>query len=181
MALSSPPSSLLASRIATGLAGIVSLLGIRLEASGFSTQAFSQNYRDRIRHVPSTIIRLSVSDDIVSWFDAIGPFLFYAAVFGLVFAGTGLFIGAFIPFITGDSLVFAAGLVAAANTDSINIFVMVIGVGVAATLLAGTMGVLTSINVRANGCKKLSRGRISFTSATAGGQLLLRDLCPGAG
>ena len=75
-----------------------------------------------------------MTDDIVSWFDQPGPILFYAAVFGLVFAGTGLFLGAFIPFITGDSLVFAAGLVAAANQDSINIFVMVVGVGIAAWL-----------------------------------------------
>ena len=82
----------------------------------------------------SPTIRLSVSDDIIGWFDVIGPYLFYAAVFGLVFAGTGLFIGAFIPFITGDSLVFAAGQVAAAHQDSINIFVMVIGVGSAAWL-----------------------------------------------
>ncbi len=84
--------------------------------------------------MPNNLIRLSVTDDIVSWFDQTGPFLFYAAVFGLVFAGTGLFVGAFIPFITGDSLVFAAGLVAAANQDSINIFVMVVGVGIAAWL-----------------------------------------------
>ena len=76
----------------------------------------------------------SLSEDIVGWFDVVGPFLFYAVVFGLVFAGTGLFIGAFIPFITGDSLVFAAGLVAAANADVINILVMVIGVGIAAWL-----------------------------------------------
>jgi membrane-associated protein len=76
----------------------------------------------------------SVTDDIVGWFDQVGPVLFYLAVFSLVFAGTGLFIGAFIPFITGDSLVFAAGLVAAANSDSINIWVMVIGVGIAAWL-----------------------------------------------
>jgi membrane-associated protein len=75
-----------------------------------------------------------VTSDIVGWFDQIGPLLFYGAVFGLVFAGTGLFIGAFIPFITGDSLVFAAGLVAAANQESINIFVMVVGVGIAAFL-----------------------------------------------
>jgi membrane-associated protein len=78
--------------------------------------------------------RSSVSEDIVGWFDVVGPLLFYAVVFGLVFAGTGLFIGAFIPFITGDSLVFAAGLVAAANADVINIYVMVIGVGIAAWL-----------------------------------------------
>ena len=84
--------------------------------------------------MPSSLVRLSVTDDIVGWFDQTGPYLFYAAVFGLVFAGTGLFVGAFIPFITGDSLVFAAGLVAAANQDSINIFVMVVGVGIAAWL-----------------------------------------------
>jgi membrane-associated protein len=77
---------------------------------------------------------MSLSTQIVGWFDDIGALLFYAVVFGLVFAGTGLFIGAFIPFITGDSLVFAAGLVAAANSDSINIWFMVIGVGVAAWL-----------------------------------------------
>jgi membrane-associated protein len=84
--------------------------------------------------VNSIAIRTSVTDDIVGWFDVIGPVLFYLAVFGLVFAGTGLFVGAFIPFITGDSLVFAAGLIAAANSDSINIYVMAIGVGIAAWL-----------------------------------------------
>ena len=45
-----------------------------------------------------------------------------------------MFVGAFIPFITGDSLVFAAGLIAAANQDSVNIFVMAIGVGISAWL-----------------------------------------------
>ena len=70
----------------------------------------------------------------MGWFEVVGPLLFYTAVFGLVFAGTGLFVGAFIPFITGDSLVFAAGLVSAANSDVINIYVMVIGVGIAAWL-----------------------------------------------
>ena len=84
--------------------------------------------------MPPINFRSSLSEDIVGWFDVIGPLLFYAVVFGLVFAGTGLFIGAFIPFITGDSLVFAAGLVAAANSDAINIFVIVIGVGIAAWL-----------------------------------------------
>jgi membrane-associated protein len=84
--------------------------------------------------VNSIAIRTSVTDDIIGWFDVIGPVLFYVAVFGLVFAGTGLFVGAFIPFITGDSLVFAAGLIAAANSDSINIYVMAIGVGIAAWL-----------------------------------------------
>jgi len=80
------------------------------------------------------VIHSSVTQDIVSWFDQIGPILFYLAVWGLVFSGTGLFVGAFIPFITGDSLVFAAGLVSAANSDVINIYVMVLGVGIAAWL-----------------------------------------------
>lgn len=84
--------------------------------------------------MPSINITQSVSEDIVGWFDVVGPLLFYTVVFGLVFSGTGLFIGAFIPFITGDSLVFAAGLVAAANADVVNIYVMVIGVGIAAWL-----------------------------------------------
>ena len=83
--------------------------------------------------IPTNFVA-SVSDDIVGWFDVVGPLLFYTVVFGLVFAGTGLFVGAFIPFITGDSLVFAAGLVAAAHSDVINIYVMVIGVGIAAWL-----------------------------------------------
>lgn len=84
--------------------------------------------------MPSALIRSSATETIVGWFDVVGPIMFYVAVFGLVFAGTGLFIGAFIPFITGDSLVFAAGLIAAAHSDSINIYFMVVGVGIAAWL-----------------------------------------------
>ncbi|MEN9287704.1 MAG: hypothetical protein RLZ88_374 [Actinomycetota bacterium] len=62
-----------------------------------------------------------------------GPWLFYGAVWLLVFAGTGLLIGAFVPFVTGDSLVFAAGLVAATSGD-VNIWIMATGVGIAAWL-----------------------------------------------
>lgn len=76
----------------------------------------------------------SISDQIATWYTDIGPWWFYAAVWLLVFAGTGLFIGAFVPFITGDSLVFAAGLVAATNPDGDNIWIMAIGVGIAAWL-----------------------------------------------
>jgi len=79
------------------------------------------------------ILHASISDQISLWYTQIGPWLFYATVWGLVFAGTGLLVGAFIPFITGDSLVFAAGLVAATSSD-VNIWVMAIGVGVAAWL-----------------------------------------------
>lgn len=79
-------------------------------------------------------IHTALSDEIASWFPSLGANLFYLVVWGLVFAGTGLLIGAFIPFITGDSLVFAAGLIAAANSNDVNIVVMVIGVGIAAWL-----------------------------------------------
>jgi membrane-associated protein len=61
-----------------------------------------------------------------------GPILFYLVVWGLVFAGTGLFVGVFIPFITGDSLLFAAGLLTAAASDTLNVWVLAIGVGIAA-------------------------------------------------
>ena len=59
------------------------------------------------------VFHASISDQIQAWAPQMGPWLFYLVVWGLVFAGTGLFVGAFVPFITGDSLVFAAGLVAA--------------------------------------------------------------------
>lgn len=68
-----------------------------------------------------------------SWLTTFGPILLYVIVFGLVFAGTGLFIGVFIPFVTGDSLLFAVGLLAA-SSDAISIWVLAIGVGVAAFL-----------------------------------------------
>lgn len=80
------------------------------------------------------VIHLAISDQISGWYDQIGPWLFYGVVWGLVFAGTGLFIGAFVPFITGDSLVFAAGLVAATAGSQVNIWPMAIGVGIAAWL-----------------------------------------------
>jgi len=73
----------------------------------------------------------SISDQISGWYGDVGPWFFDTIVWGLVFAGTGFFIGAFIPFITGDSLIFAAGLLAATN-DSINIWVLTIGIGLAA-------------------------------------------------
>jgi membrane-associated protein len=75
-----------------------------------------------------------ITEQIALWYDQIGPILFVVAVWALVFAGTGLLIGAFIPFITGDSLVFAAGLVAASFPESINIWALSIGIGIFAWL-----------------------------------------------
>jgi membrane-associated protein len=62
-----------------------------------------------------------------------GVGIFYLVVWGLVFAGTAVFLGIFIPFITGDSLLFAAGIVTAASA-SLNIVVLAAGVGIAAFL-----------------------------------------------
>ena len=66
-----------------------------------------------------------------SWLDALGPFIFYLIVWGLVFVGTAFFVGAFVPFITGDSLLFAPGLIAASSAN-INVVILVTGVAIAA-------------------------------------------------
>jgi membrane-associated protein len=80
------------------------------------------------------VFHSSISDQIQHWSADVGPWWFYLIVWGLVFAGTGLFVGAFIPFITGDSLVFAAGLVAANAASGVNIWVMAIGIGISGWL-----------------------------------------------
>ncbi|MFC6355094.1 DedA family protein [Luethyella okanaganae] len=63
----------------------------------------------------------------------VGVLVFYLVVWGLVFAGTALFVGAFVPFVTGDSLLFASGLIAAA-ASGVDIWVLAIGTGIAAFL-----------------------------------------------
>jgi membrane-associated protein len=73
----------------------------------------------------------ALTGQVTDWLNSYGPILFYLIVWGLVFAGTGLLIGAFIPFITGDSLIFAAGVLAA-TSDSVEIQVLTIGIGLAA-------------------------------------------------
>jgi len=64
----------------------------------------------------------------------VGPILFYLAVWGLVFIGTALLVGIVLPFITGDSLLFAAGIVAGLLPDRISIWILAAGVAVAAVL-----------------------------------------------
>ncbi len=66
-------------------------------------------------------------------FSQTGLILFYLVIWALVFAGTAVFLGVFIPFITGDSLLFGSGLVAA-STPSISIAVLAAGTGIAAFL-----------------------------------------------
>jgi len=58
----------------------------------------------------------------------VAPFLFYIVVAAIVFIETGLLFGFFLP---GDSLLFSAGLVAAARND-INIVILVLLVFLAA-------------------------------------------------
>ncbi|MFI2488898.1 DedA family protein [Promicromonospora kroppenstedtii] len=77
------------------------------------------------------MLRTAVSDDVAGWLDVLGPLAFYLVVWGLVFVGTAFFVGVFIPFLTGDGLLFGAGIVAG-STDRIDIWVLAIGVGVAA-------------------------------------------------
>jgi membrane-associated protein len=80
------------------------------------------------------MLRAAALDGQLSDFVAsAGVVVFYLLVWSLVFAGTALFLGVFIPFITGDSLLFGAGLVAA-STASLNIAVLAVGVGIAAFL-----------------------------------------------
>jgi membrane-associated protein len=80
------------------------------------------------------MLRAAALDGQLSDFVAsAGVIVFYLLVWALVFAGTALFLGVFIPFITGDSLLFGAGLVAA-STESLNIWILAVGVGVAAFL-----------------------------------------------
>ncbi|PXA70698.1 DedA family protein [Cryobacterium arcticum] len=80
------------------------------------------------------MLRTAALDGQLSDFVAsAGVVVFYLLVWALVFAGTALFLGVFIPFITGDSLLFGAGLVAA-STSSLNIVVLAVGVGIAAFL-----------------------------------------------
>ncbi|WP_240644018.1 DedA family protein [Antribacter gilvus] len=81
--------------------------------------------------LPPVLVPLAVRDDVAGWLDVVGPVAFYLIVWGLVFAGTALFVGVVVPFLTGDSLLFGAGLVAG-STDSVNIWVLTIGVGLAA-------------------------------------------------
>jgi membrane-associated protein len=58
----------------------------------------------------------------------VAPFLFYLVVAGVIFIETALLLGFFLP---GDSLLFSAGLVAAARND-INIVILVLVVFLAA-------------------------------------------------
>jgi membrane-associated protein len=63
-----------------------------------------------------------------SQLSSLAPFIFYVVVAGIVFVETGLLIGFFLP---GDSILFSAGLVAAAH-GNINIVILVTAIFLAA-------------------------------------------------
>lgn len=81
--------------------------------------------------IASGVATASVATDMGDVLAEVGPVLFYLVVWGLVFAGTAVFAGIFIPFLTGDSLLFAAGIIAG-TTDGVSIWVLAIGVAIAA-------------------------------------------------
>ena len=70
--------------------------------------------------------------ELAASFDAqlssLAPFIFYIAVAGIVFIETGLLVGFFLP---GDSILFSAGLVAAAH-GNINIVFLITAIFLAA-------------------------------------------------
>jgi membrane-associated protein len=82
--------------------------------------------------MPDQMIEASaINGQLDSLLASAGVVIFYLVVWGLVFAGTALFVGVVIPFITGDSLLFAAGIITA-SSDQLSIWVLSAGVAVAA-------------------------------------------------
>ncbi len=71
---------------------------------------------------------LSLAASFNEQLSPVAPFLFYVVIAGIIFVETGLLIGFFLP---GDSLLFSAGLVAAAR-DDINIVFLVLAIFLAA-------------------------------------------------
>ena len=75
----------------------------------------------------------STAVQLCGWLSPLTPWLVYVIVWALVFVGTALFVGVFLPFITGDTLLFVAGALAA-SIPGANIWVLAIGVGIMAFL-----------------------------------------------
>ncbi|WP_307806928.1 DedA family protein [Naasia sp. SYSU D00057] len=81
--------------------------------------------------ISSALASSSVGEGLDGVLEAAGAVAFYLVVWGLVFAGTALFVGAFVPFVTGDSLLFAAGILTA-GSEVLDIRILAIGVAIAA-------------------------------------------------
>jgi membrane-associated protein len=73
----------------------------------------------------------------VEFMTGLSGIAFYLVVWGLVFVGTALFVGVYIPFVTGDSLLFVSGLivgqaVVSGTATDLNIVILALGTGIAA-------------------------------------------------
>ena len=73
---------------------------------------------------------MSLSDQVTNLLDSATPFFIYLALFSIVFIETGILIAFFLP---GDSILFAAGLLAATRSDT-NIVILVFLIFLAAFL-----------------------------------------------
>ena len=73
---------------------------------------------------------MSISEQVTHLLDASTPFFLYLALFLIVFVETGILIAFFLP---GDSILFAAGLLAATRSDT-NIVILVFLIFLAAFL-----------------------------------------------
>ena len=71
---------------------------------------------------------MELAASFVAQLSSLAPFIFYIVVAGIVFIETGLLIGFFLP---GDSILFSAGLVAAAH-GNINIVILITAIFLAA-------------------------------------------------
>ena len=73
---------------------------------------------------------MSLSDQITNLLDSSTPFFIYLALFCIVFIETGILIAFFLP---GDSILFAAGLLAATRSDT-NVVILLLLIFLAAFL-----------------------------------------------
>ena len=74
---------------------------------------------------------LHLDKHLVSLLNQVGALATYAILFGIIFIETGIVI---FPFLPGDSLLFAAGSLAALPNSPLNVFVLFITLAIAAVL-----------------------------------------------
>jgi len=74
---------------------------------------------------------LHLDKHLVSLLNQVGALATYAILFGIIFIETGIVI---FPFLPGDSLLFAAGSLAALPNSPLNVFVLFIALAIAAIL-----------------------------------------------
>lgn len=92
-----------------------------------------------------------------AYLGSLGAFAVYAVVFGFVFVESGLLVGFVLP---GDSMLFAAGLISAAESSAVDVRWLVLGVLVAA-VSGDAVGFLTGSRLgRPWLVRRMERGRL---------------------